>query len=90
MFARIPQYSMNYSKLTDEYYDKRWYNILDRLASCWVEEGKREQEDVSQFKGQRVCRHDQENIWALYGNTMISRVSTCAQFYLSFSQLKGQ
>lgn len=36
----IPQYSMNYSKLTDEYYDEKWYHILDRLASCWVEEGK--------------------------------------------------
>lgn len=40
----IPQYSTNNFKsmdeLTDEYYDEKWYQILDRLASCWIEEGK--------------------------------------------------
>ena len=40
----IPLISTNNLKsrdeLADEYYDEKWYQILDRLASCWVEEGK--------------------------------------------------
>ena len=40
----VPLISTNKYKskdeIADEYYDEKWYTILVRLASCWIEEGK--------------------------------------------------
>lgn len=38
--------SKTYDELSDETYDKKWYDILDRLAKCWVNEGRKKKRSL--------------------------------------------
>lgn len=40
-YKRLNMSQDDITEITDEYYDAKWYHILDRLALSWIDKGRK-------------------------------------------------